>query len=368
MHPVQCYRAWAATRRRATLGCVWLIRQTHGDDVCDHTSVAEPLLTLQSVLNDANEAVTSGRSALGRSWETGFPLLDSYLGGGLHAGELTLLGGPQGLGKTTFVLQVLRNVVAAGGSGLYFSFEHDPPTILQRLLAIESAQLAGSEGLSLRRIRDALGGAGPASALAERFHDLPGGRQSVAALGEYGERLQLHRSSGATTSVDVIADCVKRVAKHDLPVVVIDYLQKVAVPGGPPTEDERVTLVAEALKDLALTAGVPVVAVVAADKQGLVAGKRLRIGHLRGSTALAYEPDVVLVLNEKFDVVARHHLVFDVGNAERFREWVVLTIEKNRGGLDHIDLEIRKRFAQGCFDPETQPVDEQLVDERVFVE
>ena len=32
---------------------------------------------------------------------------------------------------------------------------------------------------------------------------------------------------------------------------------------------------------------------------------------MRGSSALAYEADVVLVLNNKFDIVARHHLTYD---------------------------------------------------------
>jgi hypothetical protein len=57
-----------------------------------------------------------------------------------------------------------------------------------------------------------------------------------------------------------------------------------------------------------------------------------------------------------------------VGNAERFRNWVVLSIEKNRTGLDKIDLEFRKRFEQRRFEIDGQPVGEQLVDERVFVE
>ena len=50
--------------------------------------------------------------------------------------------------------------------------------------------------------------------------------------------------------------------------------------------------------------------------------------------------------------MARHHLVYDVGNAERFRNWAVMSIEKNRTGLDQIDLEFRKRFEQGRFEPE----------------
>ena len=90
---------------------------------------------------------------------------------------------------------------------------------------------------------------------------------------------------------------------------------------------------------------------MAAEREGLVAGKRLRVNNLRGSSALAYEPDVILLMNDKYDVVARHHLVFDVGNAERFRSWAVMTIEKNRSGLDKIDLEFRSTSSRAASRP-----------------
>jgi replicative DNA helicase len=150
---------------------------------------------------------------------------------------------------------------------------------------------------------------------------------------------------------------------------VVDYLQKVAVKGGRPDDEMAlVTTIAEGLKDLALDQDVPVLAVVAADKEGLAAGKRLRINNLRGSSALAYEPDVVLIMNEKYDVVARHHLVYDIGNAERFHNWAVISIEKNRSGPDRVDIEFMKRFDQGRFDEAGRRVSEQLVDERVFMD
>jgi replicative DNA helicase len=110
------------------------------------------------------------------------------------------------------------------------------------------------------------------------------------------------------------------------------------------------------------------VAIAAADKGSLVGGKRMRVHDLRGSSALAYEADVVLILNDKYDVVARHHLVYHLDNAERFRQWAVLTIEKNRGGVDKVELEFQKRFEQGRFEREGRVVQEQLIEERIFVD
>jgi replicative DNA helicase len=330
------------------------------------------LRSLSEVLAAAQNSLSRGESAGSRVWPTGFHLLDTYLTGGVRAGELVLLGGPQGMGKTTFVLQLLRNVVAAGDCGVYFSYEHDASTLLERLLAVEAGDALGSEGVPLRRVREALEVAEQGGAsLGDRMSAMPGGAAAVAAIQSYADRLLVHRSAGTTTDLAEIRRVVDEVRTRTgaVPLVVVDYLQKVAVPApGLIPEEDRVTVVVEGLKDLALEQGLPVLAVVAAEKEGLTAGKRLRVQHLRGSSALAYEADIVLILNEKYDVVARHHLVYDVGNAERFRNWAVLTIEKNRSGLDGIDLEFRKRFEQSRFDPDGQPVSEQLVDERVYVE
>ena len=187
---------------------------------------------------------------------------------------------------------------------------------------------------------------------------------------QYSKRLFFARANGSTTDLREIAARAEQIMETTghAPVVVVDYLQKVPVPDGPASEEERITVVAEGLKDLALRLQCPIIAIVAAEREGLVAGKRLRVNNLRGSSALAYEPDVILLMNDKYDVVARHHLVFDVGNAERFRSWAVMTIEKNRSGLDKIDLEFQKHFEQGRFDTKGNVVSEQLVDERVFVD
>lgn len=339
--------------------------------VVQNGRVAETLQSLDEVLSGADSALVRGDTAGAHVLATGFGLLDTYLSGGLRSGELVLLGGPQGLGKTMFVLQVLRHVARAGGSGLYFSYEHDAPTVLERMIAAEAGEALGIDAVPQRKIREALEARDRGSgSLEQRLLGTPGGVEAVRSVREFSQRLLVMRSSGSTTDLRSIRATVEA-SKARLgtpPLVVVDYLQKVPIPDGPDLEEERVTTVVEGLKDLALDLEVPVLAIVAAEKEGLASGKRLRVQHLRGSSALAYEPDIVLLLNDKYDVVARHHLVFDVGNAERFRSWVILTIEKNRSGLDKIDLEFRKRFDQARFETEGQAVEEQLVDERVFVE
>lgn len=330
---------------------------------------AEPLRAIADVLAETDEQLSSGQSAASTVWPTGFSLLDYYLAGGLRSGELTLIGGPQGLGKTAFVLQVLRNTVARGAAGVYFSYEHDAPTLLQRLIALEAASVQGLEAPPVRSIREAMEATGDHGSLSQRLAAV-GAADAVERVASYGQRLLMHRSSGGTTGLESIRKVAIETAERSgqTPLVVVDYLQKVAVVDRPGTEEEHVTTIVEGLKDIALEIDLPVLAVVAADKAGLVAGKRLRVHHLRGSSALAYEPDIVLIMNEKYDVVARHHMMYNLASAEQFHHWAVFTIEKNRSGPDKADLEFMKRFEHGMFDPEGKRVTEQLVDERVYVE
>lgn len=330
----------------------------------------EDLQSLTDVLDETDALLMSGRRATAWTWPTGFGLLDTYLGGGLRAGELCLLGGPQGLGKTTFVLQVARNVAHAGGSAVVMSYEHDSTTLLERLVTLEAGVAAGVDGLPLRRVRDAMQGDDPhAGTLEDRLAGTPGGAEAIGAVRGYGDRLLLHRSLGSATDLDAVRaaarSCIERTGRR--PLLVVDYLQKVYVHDAL-DEEERVTWVVEGLKDLALDLAIPVLAVVAADLEALTGGRRIRVHHLRGSSALAYEPDVVLTLNDKHDIVARHHLVYDPGSAERFRQFVILSIEKNRSGLGAIDLELRKRFEQSRYDEELHAVTEQLVDERLHTD
>ncbi len=326
------------------------------------------LRSLGDVLAETDEKLRQGQTAGARVWPTGFEALDVALTGGFRSGELVLLGGAQGLGKTAMALQMLRNAVAANRSAVLFSYEHDAHSTLERLIAIEAGTIAGTDAVGLAKIRAGFEARhSRAKSMRERFGDTVGGREAVEALESYGQRLHVYTSNGMHTTLEEIRAAVQDVMESDgrPPLVLVDYLQKVPVPGVG-SEEERVAIVVEKLKDMALDLGVPVLAIVAADMSSLVAGRRMRVNDLRGSSALAYEADVVLILNDKYDIVAKHHLVYHLGNAERFRHWVVMSIEKNRNGADHLELEFQKRFDQGRFEPEGRIVEEQLIEERVF--
>ncbi|MCJ7712113.1 MAG: DnaB-like helicase C-terminal domain-containing protein, partial [Chloroflexi bacterium] len=92
------------------------------------------------VLVDLNDKVTGGRVGEYQPVPLGFTPLDKTIGGGMRAGELLLIGGAQGTGKTTMALQMARNVASGGQANvLYVCFEHDELYLLNRLIAAESA-------------------------------------------------------------------------------------------------------------------------------------------------------------------------------------------------------------------------------------
>ena len=63
---------------------------------------------------------------------TGIGELDRVLGGGIVQGSLTLVGGDPGIGKSTLLLQVCRNLAATGHSVLYISGEESQVQIKMR--------------------------------------------------------------------------------------------------------------------------------------------------------------------------------------------------------------------------------------------
>lgn len=67
---------------------------------------------------------------------TGFPSLDAALAGGLRPGELAVLGGEPGSGKSSLVLGVALRAAAAGISTMLLSAEMRPDRLAERATAI----------------------------------------------------------------------------------------------------------------------------------------------------------------------------------------------------------------------------------------
>ena len=326
-------------------------------------------LTSLTLVVERTDARLRSPEAEVRIWPTGFPILDESIGGGMRAGALNVLAGPQGQGKSTMALQMCRNAAAAGCSAVMFSFELEAEVLLQRLISLEAGLMFGVSAPPITQIREAFDGRGADGGLPERLLASAGPMaiDALMAIGRYSDRLVIHRSTTAQTDLTSIVDCVKEVYADtgQPPLIVVDYLQKVKPADPAMPEEQQITRITQQLKDLAIDFASPVLALSSADRDGLKPGQRMRARHLKGSTALAYEPDVVMIMNTKADIVTRDALIYDVNGLERMREWTVVTLEKNRQGVGGLDIEFRKKFLQGRFDIDGAIVSERLVEERI---
>jgi hypothetical protein len=108
-----------------------------------------------------------------------------------------------------------------------------------------------------------------------------------------------------------------------------------------------------------------VIAIAASDREGLKS-KRMRLADLRGSSAVQYEADIGLILNNKWAIISREHLIYNPGQAEAMRNWVVMSVEKNRAGRNAVDMEFALDAAHFRI-VATGNLCRQLVDEKVVM-
>ncbi len=337
--------------------------------------------TLSQVINEADEKVIQGDLVDYVPLPTGFDPLDGLIGGGLRKTELTLLGGAQGLGKTIATLQIARNIAMRPDQYAFFlSYEHTEAHLMHRLLCLESInppEIDLSNGLKLRdmyqiivaqRGKQFMGRSGGAGSLQGILREHPQTAPALQRITRYSDRLIMLKASPAITNLRAIKEMTARLADATggNVTVFVDYLQKIAVhPERPRDENDKVTIIVEGLKDIALSLDVPVFSIVAADREGLKS-KRIHLYHLRGSSALDYESDIAIIMNNKYQILAKDHVAFNPYTAKAFRNWVVFTVEKNRAGRAMMDMEFELHAQHFAFNPRGQRVQQQLIDDKVI--
>ncbi|MCC7362070.1 MAG: hypothetical protein IT317_21475 [Anaerolineales bacterium] len=290
-----------------------------------------------------NQRLRSGNLENYRPAPLGFPQLDACLGGGLRAEDLCLVGGMQNVGKTIFVLQVARNLAAAGEVlPIVVCYEHGPETLLHRLLCLESvddADSANPHGVTRDAIEKgvlAYYDANPAPQARQRLDldwllaNVPGVDQAWYRLRDYLWRLWLVAGDGLETTVPVLHEYVRMAQQLGFArvLLIVDYAQRVPLApradGSQLTEHQRIDQVMRGLKGIAMKLGVPVLAVAAADETAL-RRQRVHFEDLWGPATVQYEPDVAIVLNR--DAVANDD-----------QRKVRIAIEKNRHGPSDVEF------------------------------
>lgn len=318
--------------------------QESSKELYDDGAICTPgVARLSGVLAEVERKGAEGDVRWAQPLATGFSPLDDVLNGGLHAGEMMVVGGSYGVGKTMLALQIARNVACRSttSGALYVSYQHDRIHLMSRLLCLESAELYGRDAaLTWRKLADLAMGARQ-QGLPTRLRSDTRYRELLDVVAPYADRLHLAQASGETSSVEQILTWVTALRDEGVrdSLLVVDYAQKVPVGREVlPLDGGAVTYVARALKELALALGLRVIVVSAADGAGLRT-RRMRLRDLQGGSALQYEADIGIMLNIKYDIVSREQILSNPAQALSLRNWLVLTVEKNRSGPCGLDME-----------------------------
>jgi replicative DNA helicase len=256
-----------------------------------------------SLLLGRVDAVADG-AAPSDTIPSGFPSLDKLLGGGLRRGDLIVLGGDVGSGKSALALAVALRVAQERRSALFYSGEMHVERVLERILAMEGRTRIDD----LRRgTLDEATRAGVGAAAIRLRDELPIVERVPAG------------------GIAAIADEVS--ALHTMELVVIDGLDAL-LPGTRKTEEEEAAAI-RALKQLALDTRAAVVVTSPLPHLKVRDDRRPVLDDFGARGAVKERADVVLAL-------FREGMYDSAGGIEGATE---LLVRKNRnGGTGYVDL------------------------------
>jgi replicative DNA helicase len=214
---------------------------------------------------------------------TGFRDLDT-LTSGLQPGNLIVIAARPGVGKSSFVTNVARNVAVSSEPVALFSLEMSRWEIGMRLLCAEAR-------VPWDRIRNKRVVAEDWSRVvqaAETLHDAP---LSIV-------------DAGNTNIVDIRAKARRmRTGRRGLSVIIVDYLQLMghtALGGGrrPESRQQEIAEISRSLKLLAKELDIPVIAVSQLNRDPeRRQDKRPQLSDLRESGAIEQDSDVVMFIH-----------------------------------------------------------------------
>lgn len=203
---------------------------------------------------------------------TGLKDLDKLLGG-LQRGDLIILAGRPGMGKSALATQIaIETGRTYRAHSLYVSREMSGEALTQRIIAYES-------GVDVQRIRNGTLGHG----------ELKNVIASTSALPD----LPLAIDSEANTPEAVRAAAIMHKARYGLDLIVVDYIQRMEAPGYQ-NRAQEVGAISKRLKSLALDLDVPVIAISSLSRQCEARNnKRPRMSDLKESGDLEHDADVI---------------------------------------------------------------------------
>lgn len=193
------------------------------------TNREEKIRTLKDATGDVIEIINDNIKGVARGVKTGFTEFDRHTGG-LHEGDLTIIAAASSQGKTSFALNIAKNVAYESKVAIY-SLEMNDVQLASRIISSVS-------GLSSKEILYR-------SMSNEMIKEFDTGVGKIQDLGIYFD-------DRSTSSIETIIQSIRKmVFKYRISGVVIDYLQILSITNKSMTEEQFLGYVTRRLKNLA---------------------------------------------------------------------------------------------------------------------
>jgi replicative DNA helicase len=280
----------------------------------DYVPIAETMMSTLAEL----EAIQGHKGGLS-GVPTGFRDLDA-LTNGLHPGQLVVIAGRPGLGKSTLGMDFMRSAsVKHGQASVLFSLEMGKSEITMRLLSAESR-------VQLQSMRNGQMSDNDWNKVARRMGEVAGAPLFID-------------DSPNLTMMEIRAKSRRLKQRHDLKLVVVDYLQLMTSPRRVESRQQEVAEMSRSLKLLAKELNVPVIAISQLNRGAEQrADTRPQLSDLRESGAIEQDADIVILLHREdfYDKESPR-----AGEAD-------LIVAKNRNGPT-MDLPVSSSLHYSCF-------------------
>jgi replicative DNA helicase len=231
---------------------------------------------LQPTLDEIEAVGASGGVMTGVP--TGFSDLDRLLNG-LHPGQLIIVAGRPGLGKSTVSMDFARNAAIRNNcASAIFSLEMSKIEMVMRLLSAEAR-------VPLHVLRSGQLTDDDWSKLARR-------------MGEISEAPIFVDDTPSMNLMEIRAKARRLKQRHNLKLLVIDYLQLMTSPKRTESRQQEVSELSRGLKLLAKEVECPVIAVSQLNRgPEQRTDKRPQLSDLRESGSIEQDADVVILLH-----------------------------------------------------------------------
>ncbi|MDP9117684.1 MAG: replicative DNA helicase [Actinomycetota bacterium] len=231
---------------------------------------------LQSTLDEIDKISQTG--GIGTGIPTGFHQLDEITNG-LHPGQMITVAGRPGSGKSTLALDFARSAAVKNGKPtVIFSLEMGKLEIMMRLFAAEA-------GVALQNMRSGHMSDQDWTRLARRSSEL-------------AEAPLFIDDSPNLTMMEIRAKARRLRQRHDVQLIVIDYLQLMTSGKRVESRQQEVSEFSRAMKLLAKELDVPVVALSQLNRgPEQRTDKKPMLSDLRESGSIEQDSDMVLLVH-----------------------------------------------------------------------